>query len=42
MRQLDSTTDSMDMNLCKVWGDCRGQRSLVCCSPRGHKESDMT
>ena len=23
-------------------GDSEGQRSLVCCSPRGHKESDMT
>ena len=23
-------------------GDSEGQRSLVCCNPRGHKESDMT
>ena len=23
-------------------GDGERQRSLVCCSPRGHKESDMT
>ena len=23
-------------------GDGRGQGSLACCSPRGHKESDMT
>ena len=23
-------------------GDGEGQGSLVCCSPRGHKESDMT
>ena len=23
-------------------GDSEGQRSLVCCSPRGHKESDTT
>ena len=23
-------------------GDSGGQRSLVCCSPWGHKESDMT
>ena len=22
-------------------GNCEGQRSLVCCSPWGHKESDM-
>ena len=42
MRRLDSITDSMDMNLHKLWGDCRGQRSLVCCSPWGYKELDMT
>ena len=42
MRRLDSITDSMDMNLRKLWGDCRGQRSLVCCSPWGRKELDMT
>ena len=23
-------------------GDSEGQESLVCCSPWGHKESDMT
>ena len=23
-------------------GDCEGQRSLVCCSSWGHKESDTT
>ena len=23
-------------------GDSEGQGSLACCSPRGHKESDMT
>ena len=23
-------------------GDSKGQGSLVCCSPRGHKELDMT
>ena len=26
----------------KTQGDSDGQRSLACCSPRGHKESDMT
>ena len=26
----------------QTWGDSEGQRSLVCCSSRGHKESDMT
>ena len=23
-------------------GDCEGQGSLVCCSPRAHKETDIT
>ena len=36
MRWLDSITDSMDMNLSK------GQGSLICCSPWGHKESDTS
>ena len=26
----------------QIPGDREGQRRLVCCSPRGHKESDMT
>ena len=39
MRCLDSITYSMDMNLSKL-GISEGQRSLVCCSPRGHKELD--
>ena len=26
----------------KTLGDGEGQGSLACCSPRGHKESDMT
>ena len=38
---LDGITDSMDMNLGKR-GDSGGQGSLVCCSPWGCKESDMT
>ena len=41
MRQLDSITDSMDMHLSKTPGDS-GQRSLVCYSPWGHKQPDMT
>ena len=41
MRWLDGITDSMDMNLSKL-GVGDGQGGLVCCSPWGHKESDMT
>ena len=26
----------------QVWGDGERQESLGCCSPWGHKESDMT
>ena len=35
MRWLDGIMDSMDINFSKLWG------SLVCCSPWGHKESDL-
>ena len=41
MKWLDSITDSMDMNLSKL-GDNGEQWSVACCSPWGHKESDMT
>ena len=42
MRWLDGITDSMDMEFEQAPGDGEGQRSLLCCSPWGHKESDMT
>ena len=41
MRWLDGITDSMDMSLSRL-GDGEGQGTLVCCSPWGCKESDMT
>ena len=41
MRWLDGITDSMDMSEQSL-GVGDGQESLVCYSPWGHKESDMT
>ena len=41
MRWLDSITDSID-EFEQIPEDSEGQGSLECCSPRGHKESDMT
>ena len=41
MRWLDGIGDSLDMGLNKLW-DGEGQGSQACCSPWGHKESDMT
>ena len=41
----ESTTDSMNMNLSRLWEiekDSEGKESLACCSPWGHKESDTT
>ena len=48
MRWLDGITDAVDMTLSsrhdlgQTLGDVEGQGGLVCCSPWGHKESDLT
>ena len=40
MRWMDGTINSVDIE--QAPGDGEGQGNLVCCSPWGHKESDMT
>ena len=42
VRWLDGITDAVVMNLGKLWEDGEGQEGLVCHSPWGHKESDVT
>ena len=42
MGHKSSITDSMYMSSEQALGDGEGQGSLACCSPWGHKESDMT
>ena len=42
MRSLDDITDLIDMSLRKLWELVMYKGSLACCSPLGHKESDMT
>ena len=41
-RWLDGIIDSMDMGLSKLQEMVLDRGSLVCCSPWGCKESDMT
>ena len=41
MRRLDGITDAMRMNLGKLWEMGR-DKGVVCCSPWGHKELDVT
>ena len=42
MRCLDGITNSTDMSLSKLLELVMGRGSLVCCSPWGRRESDMT
>ena len=42
MRWLDGITNSMDMGFSKLWKLVMDRGSLVCYSPWGCKESDMT
>ena len=42
MRWLDGGVTSQWTWICKKSEDSEGQKSLVCCSPRGHKQSDTT
>ena len=39
---MNDITDSMDMSLRKLREIVKEQGGLVCCSSRGHKESDST
>ena len=42
MRWLDSITDSIDMNLSKLWEIVENRGALAHCNPWCCKESDMT
>ena len=42
MRWLDGITESIGHEFEQAPGVGDGQGRLVCCSPWGHKESDMT
>ena len=42
MRWLDDITDLIDIKIEQALGVGDGQGGLDCCSPWGHKESDMT
>ena len=42
MRWLDGITNSKGHAFEQTLGDTEGKGRLVCCSPWGHKESDMT
>ena len=42
MRWLDSTMDSIDMNLSKLWEIVKDREAWGCCNLQGRKELDTT
>ena len=42
MRWLDGITNSMNLNLSKLWKLVVDREAWLCCSPWGRKQSDMT
>ena len=42
MKWLDDITDSMDMNLSKLWETVKDRKTRHAAVHGGHKESDMT
>ena len=42
MRWLDGITDSVDMSLSKPGELVMDREGLVCCSPWGHRQLDVT
>ena len=42
MKQLDGISDSMDMNLSKLWETMKDREGLMCCRSWGCKELDTT
>ena len=39
---LDGITDSIDMNLSKLWEIIKDSKALTCCSPCGHSQTQLS